>query len=559
MRLSIQTMLVSAFIVMGGAMLALAALAFFSGRTLAHETNMIGRKWLPAVELTRHIEVTLSEMRSAEGRHIISTDPAQLREMDAVVEEFTSELQGLVAEYAPMVASDEERLELEMFQDELAAYLKIREQVLDLSRRNENEAAARDFNGVLEIEFERMLEEMDDVVLLNVSRAEQAMAKADAVESSMERWVLGAAVVAVVLIVAVIGFVVGSVIAPLKRINQAMQGVSGGNLKLQIPGVQARNELGDLARSLVVFRDGLAENERMRAEQVETERRNLERARQDRLAIAASFEEKVGAVANALARSSDEIEGAARNLSATAEETSRQAMVVMGAAEEASANVNSVAAASEELHASIREISGRVAQSSAVAEQASGEARKASENIAALSAAALQIDDVINLISEIAAQTNLLSLNATIEAARAGEAGRGFAVVAQEVKHLAAQTATATGDIGGKIKQIRAAVDETVGAVSRILETMDAARSSAFAIAGAVEQQGAATGEIASNTQRAAQGASSVTENINGVGTAAEMTGAASSQLMGLSGELARDAGRLKTEVAMLVASLRAA
>ncbi len=559
MRLTIQTMLVSALVAMGAAMLALAGLALVTGRTLAHETEVIGRQWLPAVDLSRKIEVTLSGMRAAEARHIISTDPTELQDLEREVTRFTGELQALVDAYEPRIASDEERHEYDMFREELAAYLTIREQVLELSRRNEHAAAGEQFNGVLEVEFERMVEEMDDVVAFNIARADEAMTRADNVERSMERWALGAGVASILLILGVLAFVLKSVVKPLKRINAAMQKVSKGELATPVPGMEARNELGDLARSLVVFRDGLAENQRMRAEQADSERENQARAREARLAIAASFESKVGAVAEAFAQSAQEIADAARNLAATAEETSRQAMVVMGAAEEASSNVNSVAAGAEELHASIREISGRVTQSSAVAETASSEAKKANDNISVLASAASQIGDVADLISEIAAQTNLLSLNATIEAQRAGEAGRGFAVVAQEVKHLASQTASATGDIGGKIRQIRSAVDETVAGVSRILETIDAVRGATLAIAGAVEQQGAATGEIASNTQRAANGANDVTQNINGVGTAAEMTGAASSQLMSLSSALTHEAGRLRAEVSALVQGLRAA
>jgi methyl-accepting chemotaxis protein len=348
------------------------------------------------------------------------------------------------------------------------------------------------------------------------------------------------------------------VVRPIQTSIGVMGALGRGELQAPVPGTDRRDEVGSIAKALEILRGQLQEAEAARAAQAareEAERQLLAR----RETLANSFVGRMQELAGGFAQSSGEVADSARNLSATAEETSRQAQAVAAAAEQAAANVQTVAASSEEMAASVREINGQVARSATVADAAYSEAESSNERIGALATAASAIGDVINLIKGIADQTNLLALNATIEAARAGEAGKGFAVVAAEVKQLASQTAKATDEIAAKVAEIQQATEGTVASMGEISRVIGNIKETASIIAGAVEEQGAATAEIARNCQQAATGTHQVTQNIAGVGQAAEMTGTASTQLMTLSDGLSTQADDLRRVVETFVRDFAAA
>ena len=350
-----------------------------------------------------------------------------------------------------------------------------------------------------------------------------------------------------------------AVTRPIQRITTEMGVLAKGDTSVIVSGTERKDEIGEMAQAVQVFKTNAIEVERLKAEQVEAERRSAEQRKQDMIRLADEFEGAVGQIIGTVSSASTQLEASATTLTGTAERSQNLATTVAAASEEASTNVQSVASATEEMASSVGEISRQVQESARMAGDAVGQARATTERVSELSKAAARIGDVVELINTIAGQTNLLALNATIEAARAGEAGRGFAVVASEVKALAEQTAKATGEIGQQISGIQAATNDSVGAIKEISSTIERLSEISSAIAAAVEEQGAATAEIARNVQQAAQGTQQVSSNITDVQRGASETGTASSQVLSAAQMLSNDSTRLKNEVGKFLTNVRAA
>jgi methyl-accepting chemotaxis protein len=367
--------------------------------------------------------------------------------------------------------------------------------------------------------------------------------------------------IAVVIGAIALGTVLSLVIArsitrPLGAIIGVMGELTNGNLAVEVAGQDRRDEVGSVAKAVGVFKDGLVEAEKLRAEQQAEQARQIERGRKMEAAVA-DFDRLITEVVGSVNAAATQLQSTAQSLSASAEETSQQSNTVAAASEQMTQNVQTVASATEELAASIREIGNQVTESTGIISGAVEQAEDTNGKVRLLADAAQKIGDVVTLINEIASQTNLLALNATIEAARAGEAGKGFAVVASEVKNLATQTAKATEEIAAQVRAIQDSTDQSAKAIGEISHTINRVNEISTAIASAVEEQGAATQEISRNVQQASSGTAEVTTNIIGVTQASQQTSAGSSQVLSAASELARNGERLRNEVEDFLKTVR--
>ena len=513
-------------------------------RTASHAIERIineDMSWLTAKD-AQQLLVLLLGMRRLESDFRAGRTTLSQTEFLASVQAFNRTLGGIIAaEIMKEDLSRQVRTYADTFTEWIASTSAVRSDLMSL-----------------DLDLREMMPVTDSIIA--AARFKAAAASTALTNSQYNtRYIMIAAGCLAVMIGLGLSWLIGrSITRPLNGLTHAMRQLAAGDTAARIPAVRASDEIGIMARTVIVFRDSMIERERLTGEQVAAAR--AREARGDAIASTiGSFRSSVQQALGKLRGAAVQLEQSAGKLNSVADGVSSEARNAEMQANAASQNVTTAAGSVDELAVSIGEIASQASKSTQVAGRAVSEAQRTARTMTDLGNAATRIGEVIGLIQAIAAQTNLLALNATIEAARAGEAGRGCAVVASEVKSLAGQTAKATGEVAEQIGAIQSAAADAALAIGQVNAIIDEMSEIASTVAVTVEEQNAAISNIADGVNRAsmeAQGGAQAMSRVAGTSNEARTT---AGDVKALADALAIEAQSLETEVQRFLADVQAA
>ena len=395
--------------------------------------------------------------------------------------------------------------------------------------------------------------------------------------------VIGSGILSVVLASLMAWLVGGAISRQMTAMTDAMRALAAGDNHVVVPAIGQRNEMGEMAAAVQVFKDAAIAKIRLEGEATGARRLTDEERSRSAAALAGVSQQQnlvVQAIGTGLKRLSAgelvyriaekfppeyeqlraDYNEAMANLNETMKVVAANASAIGSgtaeistAADDLSRRTEQQAASLEETASALDEITATVrktAQGAKHARQVVGTAksnaehsgqvvRQAVEAMSGIEKSSNEITQIIGVIDEIAFQTNLLALNAGVEAARAGDAGRGFAVVASEVRALAQRSAEAAKEIKALISTSSVQVEQGVQLVGQTGQALSL-------IVGQVGEIDGIVGEISSSAQEQATGLDQVNSAVNQMDQVTQQNAAMMEQSTAASHALSQETAELR-------------
>jgi methyl-accepting chemotaxis protein len=455
-----------------GLMLLLAAtvaLALWGMGNMRAVTNEITTNWLPSVSHVNQMNTGTSDFRIQEYRHILETDPAEFGAIEKAMADVLVDFEEDHQAYKKLITEGEERRLYESFIAEWQQYLKLNEEIIALSRKNQNDEAKALISGPSRKLFDSSSATLIKLVELNDRGAADAEARGLGVFSQARNAMLAAAACALLL----------SVLAGLWLVR----GIT--------------RQLGGEPADVAALANAIADADLSRPVHVKPGDTGSV------VAAMARMQQSLSQTVSAVRGGSESVATASAQIAQGNQDLSQRTEQQASALQQTAASMEQLGSTVKLNADNARQANQLALKASTVAEQGGAVVSQVVQTMKGINDSSNKIADIIGVIDGIAFQTNILALNAAVEAARAGEQGRGFAVVATEVRNLAQRSAAAAKEIKSlisasveRVGQGTAQVDEAGAKMNEIVTSIRRVTDIMGEISAASAEQSSGVGQV---------------------------------------------------------------
>ncbi|HWT75049.1 MAG TPA: methyl-accepting chemotaxis protein [Mobilitalea sp.] len=503
---------------------------------------MYEKDFMPAQHL-KEIQVAYEEIRANHILSVYDTDTSKLQSRLDKIDQSIKQVDQLFNDYEKAIRNEDEQALFDKVKASNLEYGKLRTASLELVKNGDNAQAVAALSNVT-ASREKATSDLQALVDYNMNLSMEKVQQNKTNYNGLLVW-MTIIIITVVVIAIVLGIIVSGIISkPVNQMVKAAHRLALGDVGVSID-ITSRDEVGSLANS---FKE-MIENIRLQAH-------TAERIADGDLTVDVvirSENDLLGKKLEQMVHSNNEvlsgIAAAAEQVAVGARQISDSSMALSQGATEQASSVEELTASLQEIASQTELNAQHAGEANELAESAKQNAIKGNSQMKEMLKAMVDINEssaniskVIKVIDDIAFQTNILALNAAVEAARAGQHGKGFAVVAEEVRNLAARSASAAKET---TDMIESSIRKAEGGTKIARDTAQALDN----IVAGVEKVAELVSNIAIDSNEQAMGITQVNQGIMQVSQVVQTNSATSEEGAAASEELSSQAELLKETV----------
>jgi len=371
---------------------------------------------------------------------------------------------------------------------------------------------------------------------------------------SLAKWLFLVATISLATCALVTLMATRRLIGPMTYITQAVRAVALGDWKADVPGRDRKDEVGEIARAVVVLQRSLKDRDRMREEYESVEAVNK---RHDNVENAIKrFDREMRSALLSVTDAVESMDEKSRQLASVTATGQGEADETVFVAESLRKHMDSGIIAAEHMTASLKDMAGLIREMAASIMESHNVARKANDSTAELAIAGHQLEDVKNYTAEILRRTSLLGLNSVFHSARTVNGDDDFDDVTSDMEILSSRIAEADQELRAKSELINSASQKACELVAAVSARINTIVENTDALTGCMTRQNEVIGDMENCLEVALSNIGNVSASATRLRATIGEAQATSQTVVSQAIDVADEARRLDTTVKTFLADM---